>query len=171
MPDGHSGELSGYRMLLGSGIQGQGGALLGYRSQAGAVHGVQCGSASARDGGTSSLAAGWEYAGPVCSVADLADGPADVAGTASWAAHELGEVWECPLLARLPACTADAGNGSGSGSGARTDAPWLLAVSPYPAKPPYAPSNPVLYWIGGLNKDGTRWVLGWEGTPAQRPFA
>ncbi|KAL4419945.1 hypothetical protein ABPG75_007043 [Micractinium tetrahymenae] len=163
--DGPGERDGGYRMLLGSGVQGAGGTLLGYRSGGGSVHGSLGGSSGGDSNGSasSSLATGWEYAGPVCSVADLADGPADVAGTASWAAHELGEVWECPLLARLPAgagsMTSGDGGGGDSGSVGSSDALWLLAVSPYPAKPPHSPSNPVLYWIGRLSEDGTRFDL------------
>ena len=152
----------GYRMLLGSGVQGRGGALLGYRSTGQSVRSISPGDNSGCDSAAgSSLATGWEYAGPVCSVADLAaddlaDGPADVAGAASWAAHELGEVWECPQLARFPAGAAD--NTSG-GAGSTGEARWLLAVSPYPAKPPHTPSNPVLYWIGSMSEDCNRCEL------------
>lgn len=141
-------------MLLGSGIKGAGGALLGYASDA----------SSGGCDGTSSLAGGWRYTGPVCSAADLLAAAAELAGganapatspsaakaaAAAASACELGEVWECPLLARLPA--------------APTQGPqqplWLLAVSPFPVKPPYAPhqpANPVLYWVGHMCDDGTR---------------
>lgn len=141
------------------------------------------------DASSSTLAAGWTYGGQLCSVADLAGAhaelasmSADLAGSSSAgssrsigggrgsqatasAAHELGEVWECPLLAQLPLGPASSGEGAdegsggwrpqGSGSGG-SGRPWLLAVSPYPAKPPHTPSNPVLYWIGQLKKEGTR---------------
>lgn len=154
----------GYRMLLGSGTKERGGALLGYRSPR--AGGRSSGSEGSDGHAGSSLAVGWEYTGPVCSVADLAaadlaDVSADVADSFGRAAPELGEVWECPLLARLPGGAGSNGNSNGgsANSGSRIsaeEAPWLVAVSPYPAKPPNAPSNPVLYWIGRLGSDGTR---------------
>lgn len=144
---------AGYRMLLGSGFKGGGGALLGYSS----------------DGGTNScgattLAEGWQYTGPVCSVADLAAAQAELAGGAAAlgpaasadmspaaAAHELGEVWECPLLAQLPAAEGAAAAAAGGEDRGAEPPAWLLAVSPYPVKPPHSPSNPVLYWVGGMD--------------------
>ncbi len=154
-------------MLLGSGTKERGGALLGYRSPG--VGGRSSDSEGSDGPAGSSLAVGWEYTGPVCSVADLAaadlaDVSADVADSFGRAAPELGEVWECPLLARLPGGAGSNGssNGGSANSGSRIsaeEAPWLLAVSPYPAKPPNAPSNPVLYWIGRLSSDGTRFEL------------
>ncbi|KAI7843004.1 hypothetical protein COHA_003337 [Chlorella ohadii] len=220
------GQQPGSRMLLGSGMKGAGGALLGYATSFAGTTSGSSDSGSGSDGieeqPSSSLAAGWRYTGPVCSVADLyrAAAAADEAGDActspatdssltatprsgtaaagaaaalspAAAAHELGEVWECPLLAQLPlppssaAPAASAGaappNGSGgsrgssggsSGGGSSgggtgggrvstksEDAPWLLAVSPYPCKPPNIKSNPVLYWIGGMNAEATRFDL------------
>lgn len=180
-------QASGYRMLLGSGVKGAGGALLGYSSSSGDSAGA--GSTSSEEP-PSSLAAGWRYAGPVCSVVDLQDaaaaageaaglhasgttkaspsgdeGFAGAAGAAALspaaAAHELGEVWECPLLAQLPpppsSGSRHSGGSGGSGSGITPQqAPWLLAVSPYPCKPPNVKSNPVLYWIGSMNAEATR---------------
>jgi hypothetical protein len=168
----------GYRMLLGSGVKGAGGALLVYSSS-----GPGGSSNSGSDAEPSSLAAGWRYTGPVCSVADLkaAAAAADEAAAASTspaadgadpssptaavlspaaAAHELGEVWECPLLAQMPAppsSSSSGGSGSNGGRGSGpAQPPWLLAVSPYPCKPPNVKSNPVLYWLGGMNLEATR---------------
>ena len=177
----------GHRMLLGSGVKGAGGALLGYSCSSGDSGGA--GSTSSEEQ-LSSLAAGWRYTGPVCSVADLQDaaataaaeaagvhasgtntgspsGGAGLAGAAgaaalspAAAAHELGEVWECPLLAQLPpppgSSGTDRGGGASSSGCTPQRAPWLLAVSPYPCKPPNVKSNPVLYWIGSMNAEATR---------------
>ncbi|PRW33560.1 Arabinanase levansucrase invertase [Chlorella sorokiniana] len=171
----------GYRMLLGSGVKGAGGALLVYSSS-----GPGGSSNGGSDAEPSSLAAGWRYTGPVCSVADLkaAAAAADEAAAASTspaadgadpssltaavlspaaAAHELGEVWECPLLAQMPAppsSSSSGGSGSNGGRGSGpAQPPWLLAVSPYPCKPPNVKSNPVLYWLGGMNLEATRFDL------------
>ena len=151
-------------MLLGSGVKGAGGALLGYRSSSG--RGDSHGGSGGSDSEGSSLAGGWQYTGPVCSVADLeaaAQAAGSLAGatsarpaaalTPAAAAHELGEVWECPLLAQPPPAH------SGSSGGWPGEAPWLLAVSPYPCKPPNVKTNPVLYWIGRMDAAATRKVL------------
>ena len=137
-------QSEGYRMLLGSGLEGSGGALLAYSS-----------SGSPADGG-SSLAGGWQYEGQVCGAADLAAAAAADGGGSSaslCAAHELGAVWECPLL--VPLQPGGSKSSSSNGGSASTQL-WLLAVSPYPVKPPHSPSNPVLYWIGHLDGSGTR---------------
>jgi hypothetical protein len=100
-------------------------------------------------------------------VADLEAAAVDaglLSGSSLAAAHELGEVWECPLLARLPAAAGTGTNGSAGGSTCGTNGiqesavrgPWLLAVSPYPVKPPHSPCNPVLYWVGSLDESATR---------------
>lgn len=185
-------------MLLGSGIKGAGGALLGYSSSSLGVGSSSGGSSSSSSSSSSgdkpsSLAAGWHYTGPVCSVADLVraamaagedvdaessvpDGASsggsprgDTAGSAAVlspaaAAYELGEVWECPLLAQLPPPSHSRSSAAGQGAEQAIDggssspgqAPWLLAVSPYPCKPPNVKSNPVLYWIGRMNGEATR---------------
>lgn len=191
----------GYRMLLGSGVKGAGGALLGYSSSHPGVGSSNDGSGSGSGGSSSgnessSLATGWRYTGPVCSVADLKraaaaagedldaessvpdgassggsprDGTAGSAAVLSpaAAAHELGEVWECPLLAQLPPPSHSRSSAAGQGveqaidggSSSPGQAPWLLAVSPYPCKPPNVKSNPVLYWIGCMNgEEATRQV-------------
>lgn len=156
-------------MLLGSGIKGAGGALLGYRA-----------GLSAADGG-SSLAAGWRYEGPVCSVSDLAaaaaaelegggspgGSPGGAAVPAAAAAHELGEVWECPLLARLPRARSGGGSGEEAEGEEGEEPLWLLAVSPYPKKPPHHPSNPVLYWVGRMEPGGSRWAAAGRLLPNQ----
>lgn len=142
-------EVQGYRMLLGSGIKGDGGALLGYHSN---------GSGGTGCSGSSSLAEGWQYEGVVCSTADLAAAAAaEVAGGApassAAAAVHLGEVWECPLLVPLSPADGATGGGSSGGSGEQL---WLLAVSPFPVVQRNSPSNPVLYWIGRLSPCGSR---------------
>lgn len=154
-------EQRAYRMLLGSGVKGAGGALLTYSSDGGDSDGES----------GSSLAGGWRCEGMLCSAAELlqaaaeagqrstADGgPAASAAAAAdvAAAHELGEVWECPLLAQLPPAGPDHG-------ASPEERRWLLAVSPYPVKPPHSPSNPVLCWVGQLDASRTR-----QETPFQR---
>lgn len=139
---------SAYCMLLGSGVKGKGGALLAYSSDGGGGDGAS----------GSSLAEGWQYDGALCSAEDLlqaaaaagqaggaaADPAARAAAAAdAAAAHELGEVWECPLLAQLPPLDPCSTEPPG-------ERRWLLAVSPYPVQPPHTPSNPVLCWIGQL---------------------
>ena len=131
-------------MLLGSGLEGSGGALLAYSS-----------SGSAAGGGGSSLAGGWQYEGEVCGAGDLEAAAAANGGSSASlsAAHELGAVWECPLLVPLQ---PGGSKSSSSNGGSASKQLWLLAVSPYPVKPPHSPSNPVLYWIGHLDGSGTR---------------
>ena len=173
----HQALQHGYRMLLGSGVRGSGGALLAYGSRGGTGgsagdgnvgNGISsatsssssddCACGDGSDCSGSSLARGWRYEGQVCSAADLAEAAqassaTEASGALSGAAaDELGEVWECPLLVRLPT----PGGGAGDGGGGSRRQPWLLAVSPYPVKPPHSPSNPVLYWIGGMDEGATR---------------
>ena len=174
--DGGGGSPATHRMLVGSGIAGQGGALLGYCKDCGGSSStsVDGGSSSGAEGGSSSadggssLAGGWRYTGPVCSAADLAGSAAALAshGASEQAAAvatmevELGEVWECPLLCRLPRHPGSGGSGGATEAEAEFEQQqlWLLAVSPYPHSPASVPSNPVLYWIGRLSEDGARWV-------------
>ncbi|KAI3425312.1 hypothetical protein D9Q98_009077 [Chlorella vulgaris] len=167
-----------YRMLLGSGVKGRGGALLAYSSSSSSAASLHTGGASdgVSSNSSSSLAQGWRYRGELCSVADLEAAALDaglLSGSSLAAAHELGEVWECPLLARLPAAAGTGTNGSmlgstGGNNGIQESAvrgPWLLAVSPYPVKPPHSPCNPVLYWVGSLDESATRFDVGGASGP------
>ncbi|PSC75140.1 Arabinanase levansucrase invertase [Micractinium conductrix] len=181
--DGGGGSPATHRMLVGSGIAGQGGALLGYCKDCGGSSStsVDGGSSSGAEGGSSSadggssLAGGWRYTGPVCSAADLAGSAAALAshGASEQAAAvatmevELGEVWECPLLCRLPRHPGSGGSGGATEAEAEFEQQqlWLLAVSPYPHSPASVPSNPVLYWIGRLSEDGARFDLGTAAGP------
>eukprot|EP00887_Chlorella_sp_A99_P000132 scaffold16.g132.t1 len=70
--DGSEAGEETFRLVVGCGISGIGGALLAYSSN--------------------SLTSGWQYNGVMCSAADVALS----------AGVELGAVWECPLLAPLP---------------------------------------------------------------------
>lgn len=86
-----------------------------------------------------STVAGWEYKG------ELVNG---VTKPCQDGDYDLGAVWECPFLTRLPQVD---GNSSSA-------AVWMLCVSPYPHFRDDRPTNPCLYWLGSF--DDEHFMLG-----------
>ena len=113
-----------WRMLLGTGIKGVGGAALLYTS-------------NATDGTT-----GWTYTGILCDASQQAAGPQSThggggcSGEAPSAPPSVGAMWECPFLVLFPEADADAAKAAQPATRA------LFCVSPD------RPTNRVLYWTG-----------------------
>ena len=114
-----------WRMLLGTGIKGVGGAALLYTS-------------TAADGTT-----GWSYSGVLCDASQQqAAGPPSThgggcSGEAPSAPPSVGAMWECPFLVLFPGDDVDDTHGESSRA---TRA--MFCVSPD------RPTNRVLYWTG-----------------------
>lgn len=113
-----------WHLLIGSGLNGQGGTLLLYKSK--------------------ELQSGWQYAGSFVQGETKPCGDHDLG--AMWECPFLAS-----LSTRTP---ADASQAAGPGSGpAAASGLQVLCVSPYPHHLKERPTNSCLYWLGRLQND------------------
>ena len=135
------GEDRPWRLVVGSGRKGGRGCLLGYAST------------NPDPGG-----AGWVFEGVSCGGEGVVVGGVEMEWVGSRLsppsldAIDVGEMWECPFIARLLSSGGDGGSGT-------SRAFTLVCVSPYPRRGPssgaagagagggWRPANPPIFWL------------------------
>jgi sucrose-6-phosphate hydrolase SacC (GH32 family) len=155
---GAGGGTHPWRLVIGSGHKGGRGCLLAYASadpDPGApgwvFEGVLCGGEGVAVGRGGEVEATAAEAG--------AGSPPSAAAALSLDAVDVGEMWECPFIVRLPVVSDSDGGG-----GACVRAFTLVCVSPYPHRRPRCagagtrPTNPPIFWLceEGEERDGGR---------------